>query len=134
MRDAIQKGSYDIVITSYDIIRTDISFLSSICFNYCVLDEGHMIKNPNSKVTKCVKQLQAIHRLVMTGTPIQVNCFIENNCQNDVLELWSLFDFLMPGFLGTREEFKRNFGKPILTSRGQHNKDAESGSFRDFLA
>src|SRR5690606_35947605 len=56
-------------------------------FVYCVLDEGHMIKNSASQTTKACKQLVAEHRLILSGTPIQ----------NNVLELWSLFDFLMPG-------------------------------------
>lgn len=59
-------------------------------WNYCVLDEGHIIKNPKSKITESVKRVRARHRLVLSGTPIQ----------NNVLDLWSIFDFLMPGYLG----------------------------------
>ncbi|CAK4028869.1 TATA-binding -associated factor MOT1 [Lecanosticta acicola] len=97
----------DIVITSYEIARNDIDILSPINWNYCVLDEGHLIKNPKAKVTQAVKRLASNHRLILSGTPIQ----------NNVLELWSLFDFLMPGFLGTEKVFQDRFAKPIAASR-----------------
>ena len=104
---------YDVVVTSYDVIRNDIDELGRIDWNYCILDEGHIIKNGKTKLAKAVKILKANHRLILSGTPIQ----------NNVLELWSLFDFLMPGFLGTEEAFVRNYGKPI-----QQSKDAKSSS------
>ncbi|KAE8194770.1 hypothetical protein A4X06_0g5314 [Tilletia controversa] len=99
--------SHDVVITSYDIVRNDVSILSAQNWNYCILDEGHIIKGSKTKTTKAVKSLQANHRLILSGTPIQ----------NSVLELWSLFDFLMPGFLGTERSFQERYGKPILASR-----------------
>lgn len=80
------KGS-NLVIASYDIVRNDIVFFSSITWNYCILDEGHIIKNGKTKLSKAIKSINANHRLILSGTPIQ----------NNVLELWSLFDFLMPG-------------------------------------
>jgi TATA-binding protein-associated factor len=98
---------YDIVVTSYDVVRNDISNLANLNWHYCILDEGHVIKNAKTKLTKAVKTLRAHHRLVLSGTPIQ----------NNVLELWSLFDFLMPGFLGTEGSFHERFGKPILSTR-----------------
>lgn len=70
-------------------------------------------KNPNTKLTKAVKAVKGFHRVILSGTPIQ----------NNVLELWSLFDFLMPGFLGTEQQFNERFGKPIIASR-----DAKSSS------
>ncbi|KZO97896.1 SNF2 superfamily chromatin remodeling protein [Calocera viscosa TUFC12733] len=100
-------SKYDIVILSYDVIRNDIADLSRFNWHYCILDEGHIIKNGKAKITKAVKQVHAEHRLILSGTPIQ----------NNVLELWSLFDFLMPGFLGTEQAFNERFGKPILASR-----------------
>ncbi|CAG0889106.1 unnamed protein product [Darwinula stevensoni] len=105
--------SYNIVVASYDIVRNDIEFFSSIKWKFCILDEGHMIKNGKTKLSKAVKKLDAAHRLILSGTPIQ----------NNVLELWSLFDFLMPGFLGTEKEFTARYSKPILQSR-----DAKSSS------
>lgn len=100
-------GHYDIVITSYEIVRNDIADLGRVNWLYCVLDEGHVIKNPKTKLTQAVKQIHAQHRLLLSGTPIQ----------NNVLELWSLFDFLMPGFLGSERIFNDRFSKPILADR-----------------
>ncbi|KAH3678290.1 hypothetical protein WICMUC_001614 [Wickerhamomyces mucosus] len=110
----------DIIVTSYDVIRNDIEFLSDKDYNYCVLDEGHIIKNASSKLTKSVKRVRANHRLILSGTPIQ----------NNVLELWSLFDFLMPGFLGSEKTFQERFAKPIAASRNSKtsSKEQEAGA------
>ena len=108
-----QIQNYDVVITSYDIVRNDINVFGSRDWNYCILDEGHIIKNGKTKMTQAIKSLKAMKRIILSGTPIQ----------NNVLELWSLFDFLMPGFLGTERQFNDRFGKPILASR-----DAKSSS------
>jgi TATA-binding protein-associated factor len=115
-----QLSSADIVITSYDIARNDVEILFPIAWNYCVLDEGHLIKNPKAKVTQAVKRLASNHRLILSGTPIQ----------NNVLELWSLFDFLMPGFLGTEKVFQDRFAKPIAQSRfaKSSSKEQEAGA------
>ena len=71
------------------------------------------------QISKAVKQLNCNHRLILTGTPIQ----------NNVLELWSLFDFLLPGFLGTERQFQTRYGKPILQSRDakSSSKEQEAG-------
>lgn len=111
-------GRYDAVITSYDIVRNDIEALGKVDWNYCILDEGHIIKNGKTKLTKAVKQIKAIHRLILSGTPIQ----------NNVLELWSLFDFLMPGFLGSEKAFNDRFGKPIAASRDAKSSSKEQAS------
>ncbi|RMZ82206.1 hypothetical protein DV738_g1826, partial [Chaetothyriales sp. CBS 135597] len=110
----------DIVITTYDICRNESSLLTPITWNYCVLDEGHLIKNPKAKITQAAKRLVSNHRLILTGTPIQ----------NNVLELWSLFDFLMPGFLGTERVFADRFTKPIQASRNakSSSKEQEAGA------
>ena len=115
-----QVGEADIVVTSYDVSRNDADFLSESDFNYCILDEGHIIKNSASKLTKSVKRIRAEHRLILSGTPIQ----------NNVLELWSLFDFLMPGFLGTEKVFNDKFAKPIAVSRNSKttSKEQEAGA------
>ncbi|XP_051210704.1 TATA-binding protein-associated factor BTAF1 isoform X2 [Lolium perenne] len=114
-----QFDKFNVIITSYDIIRKDIDFLENIYWNYCVLDEGHIIKNSRSKVTSAVKQLKAQHRLILSGTPIQ----------NNVLELWSLFDFLMPGFLGTEKQFQATYGKPLIAAKDSKcsARDSEAG-------
>ncbi|WVQ74752.1 hypothetical protein IAR50_004357 [Cryptococcus sp. DSM 104548] len=100
-------NNYDVIITSYESIRSDIADLQKVNFLYCVLDEGHIIKNTKTKLAVAVKQIKAQHRLLLSGTPIQ----------NNVLELWSLFDFLMPGFLGNEKMFNERFSKPILADR-----------------
>lgn len=117
---AAQYHNHDIVVTSYDIARNDVASMSQQSWNYCVLDEGHIIKNANSKLSKSVKMLRANHRLILSGTPIQ----------NNVLELWSLFDFLMPGFLGTEKVFNERFAKPIAASRNakSSSKEQEAGA------
>ncbi|GAA5967385.1 hypothetical protein JCM11641_000529 [Rhodosporidiobolus odoratus] len=111
---------YDAVILSYDIARNDVETLSKVDWHYCVLDEGHVIKNGKTKLTQAVKSLRSIHRLILSGTPIQ----------NNVLELWSLFDFLMPGFLGSEKAFNERFGKPIAASRDakSSSKEQEAGA------
>ena len=113
-------GKTDIVITSYDVCRNDQDVLIPISWNYCVLDEGHLIKNPRAKTTIAVKRLASNHRLILSGTPIQ----------NNVVELWSLFDFLMPGFLGTEKIFQDRFAKPIAASRfsKSSSKEQEAGA------
>lgn len=72
---ALLQGQFNkcnVIITSYDVIRKDIDYLGKLAWNYCILDEGHIIKNPKSKITCAVKQLKAEHRLILSGTPIQV--------------------------------------------------------------
>lgn len=110
----------DIVITSYDVCRNDAEILEKYNWNYVVLDEGHLIKNAKAKISIAVKKLASNHRLILTGTPIQ----------NNVLELWSLFDFLMPGFLGAEKVFADRFVKPISASRFSKasSKEQEAGA------
>ncbi|GAM29011.1 hypothetical protein SAMD00019534_121870 [Acytostelium subglobosum LB1] len=111
---------HNVLIMSYDIVRNDIDHLGEMNFNYCILDEGHIIKNAKTKLTQAAKQLKSNHRLILSGTPIQ----------NNVLELWSLFDFLMPGFLGTERQFDDLYSKPILASKDPKctPKDQEAGA------
>ena len=106
-----QLTDCDVVITSYEVCRNDLEVFSPLNWNYCILDEGHMIKNPRAKTTIAVKELSSNHRLILSGTPIS----------NAVKDLWSLFDFLMPGFLGTEKVFQDRFSKPIKAS---HNAKA----------
>ncbi|XP_023528568.1 TATA-binding protein-associated factor BTAF1 [Cucurbita pepo subsp. pepo] len=118
LRDCFNK--YNVIITSYDVVRKDVEYLSQFHWNYCILDEGHIIRNAKSKITLAVKQLRSQNRLVLSGTPIQ----------NNVMDLWSLFDFLMPGFLGTERQFQSTYGKPLLAARDSKcsARDAEAGA------
>jgi TATA-binding protein-associated factor len=93
-RAAAQKRlpKHQVAIISYEALRTDVEWAVSVAWDYVILDEGHVIRSTKSKVAQAVKKLVAQHRLILSGTPIQ----------NNALELWSLFDFLMPGFLGSK--------------------------------
>lgn len=120
-RHGLRSGilRHDIIITSYEAIRTDIDYLANLNWLFCVLDEGHIIKNGKTKLSKAIKMLHANHRLILSGTPIQ----------NNVLELWNLFDFLMPGFLGTEKQFIERYSRPILANRSgkASAKEQEAG-------
>eukprot|EP00092_Neocalanus_flemingeri_P012300 GFUD01013258.1.p1 GENE.GFUD01013258.1~~GFUD01013258.1.p1 ORF type:complete len:1777 (+),score=633.99 GFUD01013258.1:47-5377(+) len=114
-----QIPHHNLIITSYDIVRNDVEFFGSIKWNYLVLDEGHVIKNTKTKTAMAIRQLVASHRVILTGTPIQ----------NGVIELWALFDFLMPGYLGSEKFFNARYARPILNSREAKSsaKDQEAG-------
>lgn len=110
---------HSVVVMSYDSLRKDVEELERVAWLYVILDEGHVIKNAKSKIAEAAKRVRAEHRLILSGTPIQ----------NNVLELWSLFDFLMPGFLGTEREFNAKYGKPLAAARNPKctPKQAEAG-------
>ena len=93
----------DVVLTSYALVRRDLEELSRIKWRYVVLDEAQNIKNAGSATAQACKALPAERRLALTGTPLE----------NRLGELWSIFDFLMPGFLGTEEDFSERYEQPI---------------------
>ena len=93
----------DVLITSYDLARIDSKTYTKYNFNFLALDEAQYIKNTKTQTTKAVKSISALHRFALTGTPIE----------NRLSELWSIFDFLMPGILGNKTRFKTKFEKPI---------------------
>ena len=97
----------DVLITSYDLLRKDITAYESLHFSLMVLDEAQYIKNQKAGMTKAVKVVGADRRFALTGTPIE----------NRLAELWSIFDFLMPGFLYGYTEFSRRFETPIVKNR-----------------
>ncbi len=94
---------YDVVITSYALVRRDIDELVKHNFRYIILDESQNIKNADSLTAQSVKRLQSSHKLALSGTPIE----------NRLEELWSVFDFLMPGFLFEENEFNYRYVTPI---------------------
>ena len=96
--------NHDIVVTSYALLRLDKPELERHQFEYFIVDEAQNIKNPSASVTKAAKAIPARGRLALTGTPTE----------NRPLELWSILDFVMPGYLGGEEFFKANIEKPIL--------------------
>jgi non-specific serine/threonine protein kinase len=93
----------DLVVTTYALLRRDLDELLKFEFNTVILDEAQNIKNPNTITARSVRRLTAKTRLCLSGTPIENNLF----------ELWSLFEFLMPGFLGGQNAFQRGIVKPI---------------------
>ncbi len=97
----IQK--HDIVLTSYNLALRDTSFLTKTNWNAVILDEAQNIKNPQAKQTQAIKHLNNSFRVALTGTPVE----------NHVGDLWSLFDFLQPGWLGNETQFQRSFFNPI---------------------
>ena len=98
-----RRGEYDLLITSYAILRRDIELYRTAEFSLIVLDEAQHIKNRGSQNAQSAKALRGKHRLILTGTPLE----------NSVLDLWSLFDFLLPGYLGTAAEFKERYEAPL---------------------
>ena len=103
----------DLVITSYPVILRDADVFLKQRFHYIVLDEAHMIKNARSKTTQVVCKLNARHRLCLSGTPLE----------NHLGELWSLFHFLAPGFLGAEKAFGRIYRQPIEKERDEQRRD-----------
>jgi len=107
-REALRKKitGCDLVVVGYGTLKRDEEAFaeSHIKFNYAVLDEAQFIKNHATKGAQIVKKLNADYRLALTGTPLE----------NSVSELWSIYDFLMPGFLGAYERFAKNFHRPIM--------------------
>ena len=90
---------YDVLITTYGTLKNDEKEYEKLQFDYCIIDEGQNIKNPTSKTTLSVKKINSKCNFALTGTPIE----------NNLIELWSIFDFVMPGFLFTKERFKVKF-------------------------
>lgn len=99
----LQLNSYDIIITSYGIMTRDVKQLSAQKFHMLILDEAQTIKNAKTRAAKSASAIQAKHRLCLSGTPIE----------NHLGELWSLFNFLMPGFLGSQKQFEHIYQIPI---------------------
>ncbi len=100
---------YDLILTSYGILRMDIDFIKNYRFNYVILDESQTIKNPTSGISKAVMQLNAANRLILTGTPLE----------NSTMDLWTQMTFINPGLLGTQSFFRNEFQIPIEKFRDE---------------
>lgn len=96
-------GTHQVVLTSYALLHRDLAELKKHTFRAIILDEAQHIKNPDAQVTKAAGKLLADHRFCLSGTPVE----------NNLGELWSLFNFLMPGFLGSQEYFNTTYRTPI---------------------
>nr|WP_317127455.1 SNF2-related protein [Hymenobacter metallilatus] len=102
-KNVAQFADYDVVLTSYGIVRLDTELLKTYKFDYVILDESQAIKNPGSTTSQAVRQLHSRHRLILTGTPVE----------NSTMDLWSQMSFINPGLLGTQAFFRKEFLKPI---------------------
>lgn len=109
-------GEVDVVITAYSLLLSDIDVLQAHEFSFVILDEAQMIKNPRAKVTQAARALRAEHRLCLTGTPME----------NHLGELWSLMEFVQPGYLGSESRFQREYRTPI-EKRGDRARAAALG-------
>lgn len=105
-----QYEAADVIITTYNMLKRDIGDYETMRFRYCFLDEAQHIKNPNTQNAKAVKRLHTGGYFALTGTPIE----------NTLTELWSIFDFMMPGYLLSHKAFKQRFEAPIVKGRDPH--------------
>jgi len=104
---------YDLVITTYGVLRLDIEWMKLMPFHFVILDESQAIKNPAALTSKTVKDIKAAHRLVLTGTPIE----------NTISDLWSQMNFINPGLLGTYSYFQKRFAIPIEKEGNEKAKE-----------
>lgn len=114
---------YDLILTSYGIVRLDVDLLSKFYFNYIILDESQAIKNPESIISKAVRKLKSKSRLILTGTPIE----------NSTLDLWSQMSFINPGLLGNQTFFKDEFLFPIEKNRDENKSNRLYSIIKPFI-
>ncbi|MEZ0539485.1 DEAD/DEAH box helicase [Fibrella arboris] len=110
-KNTAQFDEYDLILTSYGIVRIDIDLLKTYRFDYIIMDESQAIKNPNSHITRAVMQLNSAYRLILTGTPLE----------NSTMDLWTQMTFINPGLLGSQSFFRNNYQIPI-EKRGDDQK------------
>jgi superfamily II DNA or RNA helicase len=101
-----QIPQHDLIVTNYALLRRDLEELQKFAFRAAILDEAQFIKNPGAQVTQSVKQLKSEHRLALTGTPLE----------NRLLDLWSIVDFIQPGYLGNQEQFVETYEPRLSTT------------------
>jgi superfamily II DNA or RNA helicase len=119
-----QIPQHDLIVTNYALLRRDLEELQKFAFRATILDEAQFIKNPGAQVTQSVKQLKSEHRLALTGTPLE----------NRLLDLWSIVDFIQPGYLGNQEQFIEIYeprlrsgeeAAPTVEARGEKTESAQ---------
>jgi len=119
-----QIPQHDVIVTNYALLRRDLEELQKFAFRATILDEAQFIKNPGAQVTQSVKQLKSEHRLALTGTPLE----------NRLLDLWSIVDFIQPGYLGNQEQFIETYeprlrggeeAAPTVEARGEKTESAQ---------
>lgn len=116
-------NEYDAVVTSYDLLKRDISYYENIIFRFQVIDEAQYIKNPLTQSAKAVKMIRSSTKFALTGTPIE----------NRLSELWSIFDYLMPGFLYSYQKFKKIYEIPIVKEQDKEALEALRKMTKPFI-
>ncbi|MFV0467223.1 MAG: SNF2-related protein [Lachnospiraceae bacterium] len=116
-------GADDIVITSYDLVKRDLMHYKDRIFSTQVIDEAQYIKNANTQAARAVKKINAKFRIALTGTPIE----------NRLSELWSIFDFLMPGFLYSYRHFKEEIELPVIVNKDEEKMERLMQLVRPFI-
>lgn len=122
-KNTAQFDDYDLILTSYGIVRIDIDLLSDYRFDYAILDESQAIKNPSSHITKAVMQLNTANRLILTGTPLE----------NSTLDLWTQMSFINPGLLGSQSFFRNEFQLPIEKRHDESKTGRLYGLIKPFM-
>ena len=105
----VQAGKQRILITSYDLLRRDIGRYENLTFRFQIIDEAQFIKNAGTQNARAVKKIRSVTRFALTGTPVE----------NRLGELWSIFDYLMPGFLFSYQRFKKDFEIPLVKEKDE---------------
>src|ERR1035441_7994530 len=118
-----QIQAHDIVVTSYALIRRDAERYRELEFDTVALDEAQHIKNRQTQNAQAVKAVRSRQRIVLTGTPLE----------NSVLDLWSIFDFLMPGYLGTAQDFRERYELPIAKEKDAKAQTRLARRLRPFM-
>ncbi|MCL2386283.1 MAG: DEAD/DEAH box helicase [Defluviitaleaceae bacterium] len=119
-RELLKTRDIDVFITTYDMLKRDVEAYEEMEFVYIIADEAQNIKNPSTQASKSIKELKGRVRFALTGTPIE----------NTLTELWSIFDFIMPGYLYTASKFGRLFETPII----KHNDNEAAAKLRSQIA
>ena len=116
-------GETEIFLTSYDLLKRDIAYYEPILFDCQIIDEAQYIKNHSTQAAKAVKQVRAGFRLALTGTPVE----------NRLSELWSIFDYLMPGFLYSYQKFREEIEAPIVQEQDENAMKRLQKMIRPFV-
>jgi len=120
---AAQSNAHDVVITTYGLAHRDHESLANVVWRRVVLDEAQYVKNARTKQSAAVRSLVAQSRVALTGTPVE----------NDLMELWSIMEFLNPGFLGGESTFRRRFAAPIERNHDAERSERLRGLIRPFV-
>ncbi|MFD1771837.1 DEAD/DEAH box helicase [Sphingobacterium suaedae] len=123
LKDAFGFSHFDLVITTYGIVRSDDNLLASFFFNYIILDESQHIKNPSSKSFKAIKTLKSKHKLALSGTPVE----------NSVADIWSQMHFANPGLLGSYSYFQKEFVTPIEKKKDEIKANRLQAIIKPFI-